>query len=98
MVTVFRDDAPPAAKPPTSGDQVYQLYCTACHGPDRKGVGVAPPLLGLRHRMKEDEVRELWRTGRNLMPPQPQLTPEQQQQLLDFLFVHDRPLPPADPQ
>jgi quinoprotein glucose dehydrogenase len=58
---------------------------------------MAPPLRGLRLRMKDAEVRELWRTGRNSMPPQPQLTAEQQQQLLDFLFVRDRPQPPTDP-
>jgi len=97
MVTVFQDDDAPPAKPASAGEQLYMLYCTACHGPDRKGIGVAPPLRGLRHRMNDDEVRAIWKTGKNIMPPQPQLTPEQQKQLLDFLFVRDRPQPPADP-
>jgi quinoprotein glucose dehydrogenase len=60
-------------------------------------VGVSPPLRGLRHRFTEEDVVALWKTGRNLMPPQPQLTPEQQRQLLDFLFVKDRPQPPPNP-
>jgi quinoprotein glucose dehydrogenase len=97
MVTVFRDDDAPPAKPPTPGEQVYQQFCAACHGPDRIGVGTAPPLRGLRHRMKDEEVRTLWKTGRNLMPPQPLLTEDQQRSLLDFLFVRDRPQPPLDP-
>ena len=97
LVTVFRDDDAPPAKPPTPGEQVYQQFCAACHGPDRIGVGTAPPLRGLRHRMKDEEVRALWKTGRNLMPPQPMLTEEQQRALLDFLFVRDRPQPPLDP-
>jgi quinoprotein glucose dehydrogenase len=96
MVTVFRDDDPPPIKPPTAGEQVYQQFCAACHGPDRIGVGTAPPLRGLRHRLKDEDVRALWKTGRNLMPPQPQLTEEQQRLLLDFLFVRDRPQPPLD--
>jgi quinoprotein glucose dehydrogenase len=97
MVTVFRDDDAPPAKPPTPGEQVYQQFCAACHGPNRIGVGTAPPLRGLRHRMKDEDVRTLWKTGRNLMPPQPQLTEDQQRALLDFLFVRDRPQPPLDP-
>ena len=91
-----RDDDPPI-KPPTPGEQVYQQFCAACHGADRIGVGTAPPLRGLRHRLKDEDVRALWKTGRNLMPPQPQLTEEQQRALLDFLFVRDRPQPPPDP-
>ena len=35
-------------KPPTAGEQVYQSICFACHGADRKGIGHAPPLRGLR--------------------------------------------------
>ena len=31
------------------------------------------------------------------MPIPPPMTPEQQKQLLDFLFVRDRPQPPTDP-
>ena len=77
MVTLFRDDDAPPAKPPTAGEQLFQLFCAACHGADLRGVGVAPPLRGLRHRLSEEQVRELLHTGRNLMPPQTQLSPEQ---------------------
>ncbi len=96
IITVFRDDDAPAAKPPTPGEQLYQMSCAACHGPDRIGIGVAPPLRGLRHRMKDAEVSALLKTGRNLMPPAPPMTAEQEKQLLDFLFVRDRPQPPED--
>ncbi|MES2568971.1 MAG: PQQ-binding-like beta-propeller repeat protein [Verrucomicrobiota bacterium] len=97
IITVFRDDDAPAAKPATAGEQLYQQSCAGCHGPDRVGVGVAPPLRGLRHRMKEEEVRALLKTGRNLMPSAPPMNGEQEKALLDFLFVHDRVQPPDDP-
>ena len=98
MITVFRDDDAPPAKPPTVGEQVYQQFCAACHGPDRAGIGMAPPLRGLRHRMTDDQVLVLWKTGRNSMPPQLQLDDLQRKQLLDFLFVRDRPSLPDDPK
>lgn len=90
IITVFRDDDPPPAKPATAGEQLYQMYCLACHGPDRTGLGVAPPLRGLRHRMNDDQVRALWKTGRNAMPPAPPMDPAQQQALLDFIMARDR--------
>jgi quinoprotein glucose dehydrogenase len=93
MITVFRDDPEPARDPqhPSLGEKVYQQNCTACHGPDRVGVGTAPPLRGLRHRAKDADVVALLKTGRNLMPPSPPLTDAEQAALLDFLFLRDAP-------
>lgn len=96
-VTCFRDDDPAPAKPPTAGEQVYMTICFACHGPDRKGIGHAPPLRGVRHRLKDDEIRAMLKNGRGSMPPMPQLTEEQIKPLLDFLLCRDRPIPPVDP-
>jgi quinoprotein glucose dehydrogenase len=97
FVTSFRDDDPAPAKPPTAGEQVYMSICVACHGPDRKGIGTAPPLRGVRHRLKEDEIRTQIRTGKGLMPPMPQLTDEQVTAVIDFVLCKDRPIPPVDP-
>jgi quinoprotein glucose dehydrogenase len=97
FVTCFRDGDPEPLKPPTEGEKVYQTICFACHGADRKGIGHAPPLRGLRLRMKEDEIRSQIKNGRNGMPPQPQLTEAQLKPLIDFLLCRDRPIPPPDP-
>lgn len=94
IITVFRDDDPAPAKPMTAGEQTYLTFCAACHGADRRGLGHAPPMRGLRHRMNDDQVKELWKTGRGSMPPMPFLSPEQQQQLLDFLMIRDRGVAP----
>jgi Cytochrome c len=57
-ITVFRDDepAPDPLQPPTAGAQIFQTNCAQCHGPDRRGLSQAPPLIGLRHRKTEAEV------------------------------------------
>ncbi len=98
IITVFRDDDPPPAKPATLGEQTFLMNCAVCHGPDRTGLGVAPPLRGLRHRLDDAAVRALWKTGRNSMPPlPPTVTAEQSQALLDFLMGRDRgKAPPAE--
>ena len=90
-VTVMRQDPEPPRDPhhPTRGETVYQLYCASCHGADRIGVGVAPPLRGLRHRMADEEVVALMKEGRNLMPAAPPMSDEDREALLDFLFVRD---------
>ncbi len=77
--------------PPSAGEQHYQLYCAACHGPNRGGIGVAPPLYALKNRLKDTEVLELLKTGRGLMPANLVLTDVQKQELLDFLFRRNQP-------
>jgi quinoprotein glucose dehydrogenase len=96
-ITVFRDDDPPPAKPATLGEQLYQrMGCIACHGENRRGTAMFPPLRGLRHYLDDAAVISLLKTGRNGMPPAPPMTDAEQQALLDFLFVRDRPL--AEPE
>lgn len=98
FITCFRDDDPAPAQPPTTGEQVYQTTCAGCHGPDRRGIGHAPPLRGVRHRLKDAEIREQLKNGRGSMPPMAFLTEEQIKPLLDFVLCRDRPIPPLDPK
>ncbi|MEP6672729.1 MAG: PQQ-binding-like beta-propeller repeat protein [Chthoniobacter sp.] len=97
FVTCFRDSDPEPLKPPTEGEKVYQSICFACHGPDRKGIGHAPPLRGVRLRLSEAEIRSQLKNGKGSMPPMAQLTEEQIKPLLDFLLCRDRPIPPVNP-
>jgi quinoprotein glucose dehydrogenase len=75
----------------TPGETIYKVACMQCHGEQKEGVGVAPPLLALEKRMKDADVLALLKTGRNLMPVAPEFTPEQQKDLMDFLFDRDLP-------
>ncbi|MEO6034631.1 MAG: PQQ-binding-like beta-propeller repeat protein [Verrucomicrobiota bacterium] len=93
-ITVFRDDPELSrdSAAPTAGEKIYQQTCGPCHGADRIGLGVAPPLRGLRHRLKEPEVLAIMKSGRNLMPAAPALSDIDKKALMDFLFLRDRPL------
>ncbi len=77
-------------QPPTPGETAYGQFCAGCHGNNRKGAGMAPPLLSLGNRMLDDEAVDIIRKGRNSMPPV-EMTPDQRQKLLDFLFDRDLP-------
>lgn len=95
MISVFRDDDPAddPKLPKTHGQQLFESICAQCHGTNRVGIGTAPPLRGLRHRMNDADVANLIRSGRNSMPAQPQLSDVEVKAILDFLMVRDRPLP-----
>ncbi|PYJ06840.1 MAG: pyrrolo-quinoline quinone, partial [Verrucomicrobia bacterium] len=92
-ITVFRDDEEPPRDPknPTLGEKLFQAHCASCHGPDRTGMGTAPPLRGLRRRLKDADVLALLKTGRNSMPVAPPMSDSEQKALLDFLFLRDQP-------
>ncbi len=76
---------------PSSGEKLFLQMCSGCHGPKRGGIGMAPSLLGLRHRMNDGEVIALLKTGRSQMPPAPPMTPEQRSDLIDFLMRRNQP-------
>lgn len=77
--------------PPSEGEKLYAQACAACHGPNRQGVGVAPPLIGLRNRMTDEQVLEVLAKGRGAMPPMPMVEATQKGPLLDFLFRRNQP-------
>ena len=94
--TVYRNDErerdPSLA--PSGGETTFQQMCAGCHGAKRQGIGMVPALLGLRHRMSDDEVTGLLRTGRGQMPPAPPMAEGQRRDLLDFLMRRNQPPPP----
>ena len=75
--------------PKTRGQEVYELRCVLCHGETLRGNGVAPPLLGLERRMDDAEVSALLKTGSGLMPIAEDLSAEDEQALLDFIFLRE---------
>ena len=93
--TVYRSDEleRDPTSPPTAGETYYLQVCAVCHGPTRLGLGMVPPLVGLRHRMTDADVLAQLKAGKGLMPPQPAMTDAQQRDLLDFLMRRNQPLP-----
>ncbi|MDB5298188.1 MAG: pyrrolo-quinoline quinone, partial [Phycisphaerales bacterium] len=94
LPAVYRNERPPVdetKQTPTAGRAVYATNCLPCLGPSREGVGVAPSLLGVSHRLKDADVLALLHTGRGNMPAAPQLTDANKADLLAYLFDRDRP-------
>ena len=77
--------------PPSAGERHYQLHCASCHAPNRMGIGVAPPLIGLKARLNDADVLTLMEKGRGTMPPNLVLTEPEKKELLDFLFRRNQP-------
>ena len=77
--------------PPSAGEQQYMQHCMSCHGPARAGVGVAPPLIGLKARMTEPEVLAVIEKGKGTMPPNVVLNADQKKDLIEFLFRRNQP-------
>jgi quinoprotein glucose dehydrogenase len=100
IISLFRNDDPPENPnaPPTPGRTIYRQTCAQCHGTNRLGISVAPPLRGLRQRLTDEAVIQQIRNGKNGMPAHPNLTEAEVKQLLDYLMLRDRPLPPQGPR
>jgi quinoprotein glucose dehydrogenase len=97
LISVFRDDDPPEDPnaPKTPGRKVYDLSCASCHAPTLLGLGVAPPLRGLRFRLSDDDIISQVRTGKNGMPAFSQMSDADLKALVDYLMLRDRTTPPA---
>ncbi len=100
IISVFRNDDPPdnPKAPRTRGQTVFEVTCAQCHATNRLGIGTAPPLRGLRQRMRDEEVIHQIRTGKNAMPAHPNLSDADLRALVDYLMLRDRPLPPPGPK
>lgn len=71
--------------PIQAGQQVFVEHCARCHGADREGRGMAPPLLAIKSQLSQNQVAGIVEHGRNSMPPI-SLNTQQLQQILSFLF------------
>ena len=100
MISVFRDDDPPdeSSGPKSRGRLTYETACASCHGLDKLGIGVAPPLRGLRFRLSDEEIRRQVRTGTNGMTSFPVATLNEGdlKAVIDYLLLRDRPTQPPN--
>ncbi len=95
LISAFRDEDPPddPSAPPTRGQRVYLANCAQCHGNNRMGIGVAPPLRGLHFRLADEAVITQIHVGKNGMPANPALVGDDLAALVDYLMLRDRALP-----
>lgn len=70
-----------------AGRRIYTMNnCTACHAGDRGGIGTYASLLNISERMSETQVATLLKTGKGQMPAFPNLSEEDMEALMAFLF------------
>lgn len=73
------------------GRKVYTLNCSSCHGPDRRGNPKSgyPSLVNISRRSKA-YVSQTVSNGKGMMPGFTQLTADEKQALVSFLFGDEK--------
>jgi mono/diheme cytochrome c family protein len=66
------------------GDKLYDLYCARCHQPDLKGRAPQFPSLVARE-LSLAELTLVLKSGKGVMPPQPELDATDVERLHRFL-------------
>ena len=71
---------------PAAGEKLYATHCTACHGADRAGVPPTfPALTDVGKRLQPAQVKDRIKQGGGLMPPFPQLSPQEIDDIASYL-------------
>jgi quinoprotein glucose dehydrogenase len=83
----------------SAGKRIYTLNaCTSCHGAERAGTNVYPSLKKMQGRRSEQQTATVIRNGKGQMPAFPNLSEEDMDALIAFLFdKHDLKNPRALP-
>jgi quinoprotein glucose dehydrogenase len=81
----------------SSGHALYNNYCIACHGPERKGNPVSgfPSVIDVKQQMKRDEISRLIANGKGMMPGFKQIGATEKQAIIDFLFGEEKTEAPS---
>jgi quinoprotein glucose dehydrogenase len=74
--------------PLSSGQQIYNQICAACHGINREGdpSRAFPTLVNIRQKLKREEIRQLLETGRGMMPAVAFLSAAQKEAVIGFVL------------
>ncbi len=68
MAWVFSVVKRPPYKPVSSGKQLYENNCAACHKSDRTGMPEIPSLIGIEQRYSTRDMPAIIRAGQGRMP------------------------------
>lgn len=78
----------PAKNAINSGQKVYDSYCASCHGADRKGDhgGSFPSLEDVSKKTSEEQLNQLLKKGRGMMPSFSHLSQKEREGIISFLM------------
>jgi quinoprotein glucose dehydrogenase len=90
----------PDGSPLVRGEKDYLIYCSACHGIDRKGNAQMqfPPLLGISERKKREEIELMTRQGGGRMPGYSTMPEARRAAILDYVIGHPAETPASKPK
>lgn len=76
----------------SEGAKAYTVYCSACHGAERKGNAKSgnPSLVDIQLRQSRDYVKNIVSNGKGMMPGFMTLKPEEKAALIAFLFGDEK--------
>lgn len=79
------------------GHALYNNYCIACHGAERKGNPASgfPSLIDVKQQMKRNEISKLITNGKGMMPGFAQIGATEKQAMVDFLFGEEKTEAPS---
>ena len=73
------------------GQSLYAQRCQSCHGPDLRGLGNLPSLVGVTTRLEPEALREVISGGRQAMPPFRDISNADMDALVAFLASSNVP-------
>jgi quinoprotein glucose dehydrogenase len=75
-------------KQKSAGEQIYTIHCAACHGKDREGNAASgfPNLFGIAQKLNLQTATQLITNGKGKMPGVSNISKEDKQRLVEFLF------------
>jgi quinoprotein glucose dehydrogenase len=69
-----------------AGKRLYQNNCMSCHGPERKGSGNFPSLIGVDKKYTSTAFHSLLQSGRRMMPAFKQLNDNEREAIASFVL------------
>jgi quinoprotein glucose dehydrogenase len=81
-----RNESPKQENYLEAGKRLYMLNCISCHGPERKGAGNYPSLLGANKKYNENTFHQLISSGRGMMPAFNSLTEQEKSAIASFIL------------
>ncbi len=75
------------------GKKIYQFNCASCHGKNREGgemFGKVPALTDLKGKFKQEDILEILKNGKGIMPPFKSLKDYETDALNAFLLDSDK--------